>query len=47
MLFGKERKMQNMSFSRSKKNQNEVFLDAKIFQNLTCRKKFNSKSNAM
>ena len=39
--------MQNMSFSRSEKNQNVIFLDAKIFQNLSCRKMFNSKSNAL
>ena len=39
--------MQNMSFSRSKKYQNVIFLDANIFQNLTCRKIFNSKSNAL
>ena len=38
--------MQKMSFSRSKKKQN-VFLDAHIFQNLTSRKSFNSKSNAL
>ena len=39
--------MQYMSFSRSKKNQNVTFLDANIFQNLTCQKSFNSKSNAL
>ena len=47
MLFKKARKMQNMSFSRSKRSQNVIFLDANIFQNLTCRKNSNSKSNAM
>ena len=47
MLFRKARKMQNMSFSRSKENQNVIFLDANIFQILTSRKIFNSKSNAL
>ena len=39
--------MQKMSSSRCKKNQNVIFLDAKFFQYLTCRKVFNSKSNAL
>ena len=34
-----------MSFSRSKMNQNIFFWMETFFQNLTCRKKFNSKSN--
>ena len=45
MLFKKAQKMQNMSFSRCKKNQNVIFLDANIFQNLTGGKNFNSKSD--
>ena len=47
MLFKTARKMKNMSFSRSKKNQNVIFLHANIFQNLTCRKVFKSNSNAL
>ena len=47
MLFEKARRMQIMSFSRNKMNQNVMFLDANMFQNLTCRKIFNSKSNAL
>ena len=47
MLFKKTRKMQNMSFSRSKKHKNVILSDANIFQNMTCRKFFNSKSKAL
>ena len=39
--------MQKMSFSRSYKNQNVIFLDANTFQNLTCPKSFISKSNTL
>ena len=39
--------MQNMSFSRSKMNQNVIFWMQTFFQNLTCPKIFNSKSNAL
>ena len=40
--------MQNMSFSRSKKNQNVTFFWMQtFFQNLTSQKIFNSKSNAL
>ena len=47
MIFEKARKMQKMSFPLSKKNQNVIFLDANIFQNLTSRENFISKSNAL
>ena len=47
MLFKKAPKMQNMSFSRSKMNQNVIFWMQTFFQNLTCPKIFNSKSNAL
>ena len=47
MLFEKARKMPNMSFSRSKMNENVFFLLQTTFQNLTCRKNFFSKSNAL
>ena len=40
-------KMQNMSFSRSKMNQNVIFWMQTFFQNLTSPKIFNSKSNAL
>ena len=43
----KAAKMQNMSFSRSKMNQNVIFWMQTFFQNLTCPKIFNSKSNAL
>ena len=33
--------------NQRKMNQNVIFLDANIFQNLTCQKIFNSKSNAL
>ena len=46
MLLKKERKMQKRSFSRSKRNQNVVFWIQTLFQKLTCRKNFNSKSKA-
>ena len=39
--------MQNMSFSRSKKNQNVIFWMPTFFQNVTCPNFFNSKSNAL
>ena len=47
MLFKKARNLQNMSFSWSKMNQNVIFWKRKIFQNLRCRKIFDSKSNAL
>ena len=47
MLTRKARKMQNMSLSRSKENQNVIFWMQTIFQKLTCRKIFNSKHNAL
>ena len=47
MLFKKAPKMQNMSFSRSKKNQNVIFWMPTFFQNLKCPKIYNSKSNAL
>ena len=46
MLYKKAPKMQLMSFSRSKINQNVVFWMQTFFQNLRCRKFFKSKSNA-
>ena len=45
--FKKALKMQNMSFSRSKKNQNAIFWMQTIFQNLTSPNFFNSKSNTL
>ena len=47
MLSKKARQMQNMLFSRSKKNQTVIFWMQTFFQNLTCRKIFNSKFNAL
>ena len=43
--FKKAVKMQNMSFSRSKKNQNVIFWMQTFFQNLTRPNFFNSKSS--
>ena len=40
-------KMRNVSFSRSKLNQNAIFWMETLFQKLTCPKIFNSKSNAL
>ena len=45
--FEKARKLQHMSFSRSKLNRNLIFWMQTIFQNLTCWKIFISKSNAL
>ena len=45
--FKKALKMQNMSFSRSKKNQNVIFWMQTIFQNLTSPNFFNSKSDTL
>ena len=39
--------MQNMSFSRSKKNQSVIFWLQTFFQSLTFQKIFNSESNAL
>ena len=47
MLVRKAAKMQNRSFSRIKLNQNKIFWMQTIFQNLTCPKFFNSKSNVL
>ena len=44
--FWKSTKNANMSFSRNEKNQNVIFWLQTFFQNLICRKVFNSKSNA-
>ena len=43
----KHKKMQNMPFSRSKMDQNVIFWVQTIFQNVTCRKICNSKSNSL
>ena len=45
--FKKALKMQNMSFSQSKRNQNVIFRMQTIFQNLTRPNFFNSKSNTL
>ena len=46
-VLKKAAKMQNMSFSRSKMNQNVIFWMQTFFQNLTRPNFFNSKSNTL